>query len=153
EAALMTLLPIWGVRRGLSESLAAMTLSAVYVGAMLMQVVVGMLSDRLSRLGMLRMCSVIGTAGAILIATSDAPLWLMFGMFCIGGGVASSISPIALSMAGDKSRGADLVTANAAIIAAYGLGGLSGPALGGVAMHLRNPQGLLWLCAAIYACL
>ena len=34
------------------------------------------------------------------------------------------------------------------MIMAYGLGALAGPPLGGVAMDMRNPQGLPWLFVA-----
>ena len=67
------------------------------------------------------------------------------------GGVASGIYPVALSMAGDRFRGGDLVSVNAAMIVAYGLGALMGPPLGGAAMDLRNPQGLLWLFVVLFA--
>jgi len=60
---------------------------------------------------------------------------------------------VALSMAGDRFRGAELVAVNAAIIMAYGVGALVGPALGGVAMDIRDPQGLLWLFIAAFAML
>ena len=46
ESALMALLPIWGVRSGLTERMAAATLSAVYFGAIVLQVLIGWLSDR-----------------------------------------------------------------------------------------------------------
>ena len=42
----MALLPIWGVRSGLTERLAAATLSAVYLGSIVLQVLIGWLSDR-----------------------------------------------------------------------------------------------------------
>ena len=54
-------------------------------------------------------------------------------------------------MAGDRFRGGELVSVNAAMIIAYGLGALVGPPLGGVAMDLRNPQGLLWLFVVLFA--
>ena len=56
-------------------------------------------------------------------------------------------------MAGDRFRGGELVSVNAAMIIAYGLGALAGPALGGMAMDLRNPQGLLWLFVLLFAAL
>ena len=58
---------------------------------------------------------------------------------------------MALSMAGDRFRGGDLVSVNAAMIIAYGLGGLVGPPVGGAAMDVRNPQGLLWLFVLLFA--
>jgi MFS family permease len=71
----------------------------------------------------------------------------------VWGGIASAIYPVALSMAGDRFRGTELVTVNAAMIIAYGLGALAGPALGGLAMDVWNPQGLFWLFAVMFACL
>jgi len=56
-------------------------------------------------------------------------------------------------MAGDRFRGGELVTVNAAMIIAYGLGALAGPALGGVAMDIRNPQGLPWLFVLLFSAL
>jgi MFS family permease len=114
---------------------------------------IGWLSDRVSRRATLRLCAVVGLIGATaLLATPASPLPLM-GLLFVWGGVASGIYPIALSMAGDRYRGGDLVSINAAIIMAYGLGALVGPPLGGAAMDVRNPQGLLWLFVALFAIL
>jgi MFS family permease len=153
ESALMTLLPIWGLRIGLSETLAATTLSAVYIGAILLQVLIGWGSDMLSRITALRLCGVVGLFGALLLVNLSAPPPILFGVLFVWGGVASGIYPVALSMAGDRFGGTELVTVNAAMIIAYGIGALAGPALGGLAMDVRNPQGLLWMFALLFACL
>jgi hypothetical protein len=54
-------------------------------------------------------------------------------------------------MAGDRFRGGDLLSVNAAIIMAYGLGGLIGPGVAGAAMDFCNPQGLLFFFIALFA--
>lgn len=153
EAALMTLLPVWGVRSGLGEQGAAAILSAVYLGSIVLQIGIGWLSDRGSRLAALQLCGVVGLAGALLLL--GVPAWppLLFCLVLLWGGTASGIYPVALSMAGDRFRGSELVAANAAMIIAYGLGALVGPALGGAAMELHNPDGLLWLFVALFAVL
>jgi MFS family permease len=151
EAALMALLPIWGVRVGLSVQMAAATLTAVYFGSIVLQVLIGWLSDRFSRIAALRMCSVVGLVGAAVLLSVPASPWALFGLLFVWGGVASGIYPVALSMAGDRFRGGDLVSVNAAMIIAYGLGGLVGPPAGGAAMDVRNPQGLLWLFVLLFA--
>lgn len=151
EAALMTLLPICGVRSGLSERMAAATLSAVYFGAIALQVPIGWLSDRGSRVAALRLCGGVGLLGPLaLLSLPDSPT-LLFGMLMVWGGVAFGIYPVALSMAGDRFRGSELVSINAAIIIAYGLGALVGPPLGGAAMDISNPQGLLWMLVVVFA--
>jgi len=140
-------------RSGLSERLAAATLSAVYVGSIAMQLAIGWLSDRVPRVAALRLCCAAGLAGALVVATVVLPPPLLFCLLFVWGGVASGIYFVALSMAGDRFHGAELMSVNAAMIIAYGLGGLAGPALGGMAMDIRNPQGLLWLFALLFACL
>jgi MFS family permease len=151
ESALMALLPIWGVRIGLSVQMAAATLTAVYFGSIMLQVLIGWLSDRFSRIAALRMCGVVGLVGAVVLLSVAASPWVLFGLLFVWGGVASGIYPVALSMAGDRFRGGDLVSVNAAMIIAYGLGGLVGPAMGGAAMDILNPQGLPWLFVMLFA--
>ncbi len=153
EAALMTLLPIWGVRIGLDERLAAATLSAVFFGSIVLQVLIGWLSDRISRITTLRLCAAIGLAGALLIAGITTSLPMLYASLFIWGGVASGIYPVALSMAGDRFRGTELVTVNAAMIIAYGLGALAGPPLGGVAMDAWNAPGLFWVFTLLFTAL
>ena len=153
EASLMALLPIWGVRIGLSVTLAAACLSAVYFGSIVLQVLIGWLSDWLSRIAALRLCGVVGLLGALLVASVVPSPWVLFCVLFVWGGIAAGIYPVALSMAGDRFRGTELVTVNAAMVIAYGCGALVGPALGGVAMEIRNPQGLLWLFALLFVCL
>jgi MFS family permease len=153
EAALMALLPIWGVRSGLDNRMAAATLTAIYGGSILLQMLVGWLSDATSRMAALRSCAVVGLVGALSLVVVPMSLPMVFGVLFLWGGFAAGIYPVALSMAGDRFRGADLVAANAAIIMAYGLGALIGPALGGAAMDIREPQGLLWLFVAAFAVL
>jgi MFS family permease len=67
------------------------------------------------------------------------------------GGIVTGVYPVALGMAGERFTGSDLVSVNAAIIMSYGLGGLIGPALGGAAMDLRNPEGLPALLLVLFA--
>ena len=151
ETALITLMPIWGVRSGLSERMAAGTLTAVYFGSIVFQVLTGWLSDRLSRQTVLRLCGAAGLAGAGALLAFGLPLPLFFSLLFLWGGMASGIYPVALSMAGDRFRGGELVSVNAAMIIAYGLGAIVGPPLGGLAMDISNPQGLLWLFVIVFA--
>jgi MFS family permease len=151
EAALMALLPIWGVREGMDSVTAAATLTAVYGGSILLQMLVGWLSDKVSRIAALGLCGIVGLSGALTLALLRMPLPITLSVLVVWGGIAAGIYPIALSMAGDRFRGAELVTVNAAIIMAYGLGALIGPALGGAAMDIRDPQGLLWLFVLLFA--
>jgi MFS family permease len=139
------------VRIGLNDRLAAATLSAVFFGSIVLQVLIGWLSDRFSRIATLRICGAVGLLGALALASADASLPMLLGLLFVWGGIASGIYPVALSMAGDRFRDTELVTVNAAMIIAYGLGALVGPPLGGVAMDVWNARGLFWLFALLFA--
>jgi MFS family permease len=153
ESALVSLLPVWGVRSGMTQQRAMTNLSAVYIGSILLQVAVGWLSDRISRRVALRLCTLTGVAGALALLAAPPFPPVLFALLFMWGGIASGIYPVALSMAGDRFRDGDLLSVNAAMIMAYGLGAMFGPPLGGVAMDLRDPQGLLWLFALLFAVL
>jgi MFS family permease len=123
----------------------------VYIGSVALQLPIGWLSDKTARLTMLRVCGATGLLGAIGMAAWAAPSPAMLGVIALWGGIVTGIYPVALSMAGDRFRGSELVTVNAAMIIAYGLGALVGPGLGGAAMDLWNPQGLLWFFVLLFA--
>jgi MFS family permease len=151
ETAILALLPIWGVRFGLADSVAAATVSAVYCGAIALQVPLGWLSDRMPRLLVLQLCGIGGLTGAILLLVAPAPLPALFILLFAWGGLVSGIYPLALGMAGDRFHGQEMVTVNAAIIMAYGLGALAGPTLGGAALDLFSLQGLPGLFVVLFS--
>ena len=151
ESGIQALLPVWGVRLGFGDTLAAASLSAIYFGAIALQFPIGWLSDKMERLTVLRLCGAAGLVGAVLLMLAARAMPALFGLLFLWGGVAAAIYPVALGMAGDRFRGAELVSANAAIIIAYGMGALLGPALGGVAIDLWNPHGLLALFTLVFA--
>ncbi len=151
EATTLALLPIWGVRLGFSPGMAAATLSAVYIGSVALQLPIGWLSDKTARLNLLRVCGAVGLLGAIGLAALAGPSLMLLGTIAVWGGIVTAIYPVALSMAGDRFRGGELVTVNAAMIIAYGVGALVGPGLGGAAMDWWGHQGLLWFFALLFA--
>ncbi len=151
EQALLTLLPVWGMRSGLGAATSSACLSAVFFGSIAMQWPIGVLSDRVRRVTVLRGCAAVGLAGALLLALAPLPTWGLWALLFVWGGIAAGIYPVALGMAGDRFAGPAMVAANAAIIMAYGLGSLGGPSLGGMAMDWRNPDGLLGMLVAVFA--
>ena len=151
EQTMLTLLPVWGVRTGLSRTVAAALLSSIFLGSIAMQFPVGWMSDKIARMTVLRVCGAVGLAGAVLIATVRLPLPALFVLLFLWGGISAGIYPVALSMAGDRFRGGEMVAANAAMIIAYGMGSFVGPTLGGGAMEIWNPGGLLGLLVVLFA--
>ena len=151
EQTTLSLLPVWGRRIGLDTGLAAATLTSVYLGAIALQLPLGWLSDHMRRLSVLRLCAAAGVIGAGLLIIVGGAVLPLYAVLFFWGGIVTGVYPVALGMAGERFTGADLVSVNAAIIMSYGLGGLIGPALGGAAMDLRNPEGLPALLLVLFA--
>jgi MFS family permease len=153
ESANFSLLPIWGVRSGLTVSEASALVSTIYLGGAVLQVPIGVLSDKIRRINALRCCALVGAAGATLLLARHIPLAALYPLLLVWGGIMSGIYPVALGMAGDRFAGSEMVSANAAIIMGYALGALAGPGLGGAAMQVWNPQGLPAMLAVLFAVL
>lgn len=150
EQTNFTLLPVWGVRVGLAPGLAAAMLTATSMGALALQPAIGWLSDTMARLPVMRFCAAVGLLGAALLPVAAGAPAALFVLLFVWSGLASAVYPLALGMAGERFSGLELVSVNAAIIVSYGIGSLVGPSIGGVAIDLWNPQGLIvWLVAVL----
>ena len=93
----MSLLPIWGVRSGMPQQLAAMGLSAVYIGSIVLQVAIGWLSDRVSRLAALRLCGAVGLAGALALLGAAGLPPVVFVLLFLWGGIAPASTLLRLA--------------------------------------------------------
>src|SRR5258707_10967027 len=102
EAAIMTLLPIWGVRIGLGYKLGAATVSAIYFGAIALQVPIGWLSDKIARRAVLRLCAAAGVAGAALLPLVAGAMPALFTVLFLWGGFTTPVYPVAPPLAGGR---------------------------------------------------
>lgn len=152
ENGSVALLSIYGIRSGLTESNAVLLLSAVVFGGMAMAFPVGWLADHMNRMKLLVILAAAATALAVAIPFAIAmPVWGPAVLF-VWGGAASSIYTVAMALQGERFKGADLVTANAAFGTIYGLGAFAGPMVIGASMDYDDPHGYAWAVIAISAC-
>jgi MFS family permease len=150
EMSMGAILPVYGVRSGLTDSAAAAMLTACYLGALAFQLPIGWLADRMNRYLLLILLILAGLIGALLlpgIVALGAPLmWLGLGLWI---GLFSGTYIVAMTLVGERFRGADLVTANASFGLLWGLGILIGPFLSGTAMDIWDPNGFPGVLAAV----
>lgn len=142
EMSIGALLPVFGVRSGLSVEGAAGLLSAGYLGALVCQLPIGWLADRMNRYLLLMLLMLLGLAGCLLlpriVALGSPYMWFGVALWI---GLFSGVYVVAMTLVGQRFRGADLVSANAAFGFLWGLGLLAGPSLSGAAMDLWDPDG------------
>jgi MFS family permease len=148
DAAGMPLIPVYAVRQGVDQDVAALMLTALGVGALALQVPIGWLADRVNRYGLLMACAAGGALGAASLPWAIHAGWVLWVALFFWGGVFSGVYTLALVILGERFRGTALATGNAAFGFFWGLGSLLGPAVAGGAMDLWDPQGLpATLCA------
>jgi MFS family permease len=151
DAGLFGLLPVYAVRSGYTEAHAALAVTAMSVGSIIFQYPIGLLADRMNRRQLLLACSLIGIAGAIATPFAVSMPVVLYLVLVVWGGWLLGIYSVGLTLLGERFKGRDLASANAAYIMSYCTGLLAGPALEGAALDAWNPHGLIVVLGAICA--
>ncbi|MEN3976940.1 MFS transporter [Emcibacter sp. SYSU 3D8] len=149
ETGIFGLLPVFGVRSGFSEGMAAAQLTVIAAGNILLQYPVGWLADKAPARRVLMLCAVTGVLGGLLLPAVKDSL-LMWPLLFFWGGTITGMYTVALTMLGRKYTGLALASANAALILAYNAGAMGGPPLLGQAMDLVDPDGLVYGLAGFF---
>lgn len=143
EIACITLLPVFGLRNGLSEETALIGLTAFSTGALVMQLPLGRIADRLGPDTMMLL-----TLGGSLIPALLLP-WAMgqgvvalFAVLFLLGGFGFGLYTIGLTVMGKRYRGTALLAANARFMIVYEAAAVVGPALAGLGLDYAPRHGL-----------
>ena len=142
EMLATSLLPVYGVRSGLTESLATLMLFFGAIGGAALQIPIGWMADHYNRLWVMSSCGAFGVLGAAVLPFVVTIPWLLYIVVFLWTGFFSGIYTVVMTLAGQWFRGLELATAMAAFGVFWGLGGMAGPLVGGMAMDLWNPHGL-----------
>jgi MFS family permease len=154
DMAILSLLPLYGLRVGIGEQESLMLLTVLISGTTVMQLPIGWVADRLGRFRLLIACAVVGTAAPVLVPAalgSDALLWPILFLW---GGTTVSLYTLGLAMLGERFEPNLLPAANAMMVISYCLGSIVGPPAIGAAMESFGvhamPLGLAAICG-LYA--
>jgi len=149
DGTVLTLLPIYGVKSGMTAGTAVLMTSLLLGGNILLQMPIGWLADNVGREKVILVCGILGLIGSLLLPLLISSPILLWPMLVIWGGAVVGTYTLALVLMGEKFKGAELVTANAAAGVLWGVGSLIGPAAGGLAMEIYEPHGMPFVFAII----
>lgn len=151
ETGGFALFPVYGTRIGYSEADAALLLSMVGLGNVLLQIPLGMISDRIKdRRYLLVACATAGLAGMFLLPSLASSWHLTAILLFFWGGAVAAMYTIGLAHLGSRLSGRELANANAAFVFCYGVGMLVGPQAIGLGMDLFGPAGFAWSLAVFF---
>ena len=153
DQVVMSLLPIYVLRHGATEATGSLMLTVLIVGNVLLQIPIGWLADRFSRRYLLSWLAFATVAGCILLVWWIEGSTLIWPMLFVWGAVAFGTYTIAMIDLGDRFSGALLLAGNSAFGVMWGLGGIIGPSVSGVAMDLVGPEGLPLTLGVVFAIL
>ena len=134
----MNFLALYAVNVGWDVSKAITLISVLMFGAIILQIPIGWLSDKIDRLKLVLYLSVASSLGALIWPFSfDVPI-ITYTLLFIWGGLFVGIYTVTITWIGSQYSGNKLSSIFATMSVAWGIGALLGPVLGGAAMELTT---------------
>ncbi len=137
----LSLLPVYLLDHEHSEAMASIALGVFAVGNVALQIPIGWLSDHLSRRGVGYACLAL-TLGCIAMLPWVVETLFLWPVLFVLGSAGFGIYTITLADLGDRFEGDWLLAGNAAFALMWGVGGIGGPPITGIAMDAIGANGL-----------
>lgn len=149
DTAMLGLLPIYGLRKGLDIDTAALALTVLIAGNVVLQYPIGWIGDRLPRRAVMLACALVTGLSCLLLplVMSD---WAMWPVLAVIGAAGFGLYTLAMAIMGDRFEGPALIAGASAFSAMWGFGGVVGPPVAGWSMQQFGPDGLLYCLAAVF---
>jgi len=154
ETAGLSFISLYATQLGWTAARAMQLISVLMLGAIVLQLPIGWLADKVSKRRLVLALASISAAAALFWPFALRETWLAFAVVFVWGGLFVGIYTVMLAMVGSRFQGGDLVGVYAVMGLAWGLGALVGPALAGVAMGMSalfGLPGVIALGCAVFA--
>jgi MFS family permease len=142
ESTTVSLLPVYGLEKGLDEESAAFLITLFVLGSVLGQVPVGWLADHVQHRRLLFAGSLTTLVALVAVPVLIRDPFLIWPVMLAMGASLSSFYVVAMTMMGRRYRGADLIGVNTSFVFIWGVGATVGPGLSGSAMSAFGPDGM-----------
>jgi MFS family permease len=139
EGGMIAFLSVYLFYMGLNADRVGWISSGIMLGAILFQVPVAWLADRLGRTRVLLACYGATALGLICAPFCSDAAWLSFWLF-VTGACSGAFYPLGLAILGERLPGPGLARANAWYLAINCAGSLIGPAITGFMMDLLGKR-------------
>lgn len=154
ETAGLSFISLYATQLGWPEARAMQLISVLMLGAIVLQLPIGWLADKVDKRRLVLALAAISAVAALFWPFALRETWLAFAVVFVWGGLFVGIYTVMLAMVGSRFQGNDLVGVYAVMGLAWGLGALVGPTLAGVAMGINalfGLPGMIALGCAVFA--
>lgn len=150
DASLAASFPVYGHREGLSTGWISVLLSAFVCGGLVLQMPLGMLSDRYGRKNVLITICLLGGMGMAAVPSFTGQPVILLGLFSLIGGLLGSLYSLGLAYLADILPSSHLPEANAIAGAHFSVGSMMGPYVGGLLIHYIGGGSLFYAIALAF---
>jgi MFS family permease len=153
NGAFGTLAPVYGVLRGLPESVVVVLVSLPIVAGAIAQIPFGRASDRMDRRIVVIITALLAAAaGLAMVSFNPGDGWLIYLLFGLYGLAANSIYPVAVAHANDQVQDGNFASVAAGLLLLFGIGLAIGPLIASIAMNY-DPVYLFAVTAGVHVAL
>jgi MFS family permease len=150
DGGMLSFLPVYGVRMGLSVENAAFTITALAFGNVMFQIPIGWAAGRTSKPAAMITCFITAVICLSLLPLAITTIW-QWPLIVVVGAAGFGIYTVGLAELGDRFNGADLIAGTSSFAFMWGLGALIGAVVCGAAMDQFGPNGFPGILIAIFA--
>ena len=149
DAANLSFLPVYAVKKGFDQEAAALALTAFVVGNTVLQFPIGWCADHFNKRAVMAGCAVLAGACSFLVPFVFGT-WALWPVLTVMGATAAGIYTVALAELGERFSGHELVTGTASFSTMWGFGALAGSLAAGWSIAAFGPDGLPFTMAAVF---
>lgn len=152
-SALFGMAAVWGGLQGLTVREISLFVAAIYLGGLVAQYPVGLLSDRMDRRRLILIVAAIGAVAMAVTAVVPLPFFLLLVSALIVGAVANPLYALLIAHTNDFLEAKDMPAASGGMMFMNGLGAVCGPLVTGWIMGHVGPKGFFLYIAVLLAVL
>ncbi|MBP2000806.1 MFS family permease [Paenibacillus shirakamiensis] len=150
EASMNSTFPLYGLGIALSQQWISILLVTFGVGSIVLQLPLGIWSDRIGRKKVLMICGFIGSVLFLLIPVVNEHKLLMLFLFAVAGGIVGSFYSLGMSYAADIVPKAILPATGVIASVHYSIGSVLGPVIGGYGIRFVSIHSLFYFLGAVF---
>lgn len=150
EASMNSSFPIYALRIGLEQNWISFLLPFFGIGGLILQLPLGLLSDRIGRKKVLMGAGFLGGITFLMLPLFGANGWAILVLFMIAGGMLGSFYSLGLAFAADVLPKVYLPSANVVASFIFSIGSIIAPSLAGLGMQHLSISSMFWLLGGLF---
>ncbi|MCK0198564.1 MFS transporter [Ancylobacter sp. 6x-1] len=136
---------------GWAETQATQLMTCMMFGAIVLQLPIGWLGDKMDRERLIIWLAVLSAASALAWPFALGSVWAIYPLLFVWGGLFVGIYTIMLTIVGSRFSGSEIIGIYAGMGVFWGVGALIGPTLAGAAMQVTTHGLVLFVAMACAA--